>query len=542
MIATVDQAGAADAAAQGPATILVMDGSGSMWGQIDGRPKLEIARETVAAVLEGVDPARALGLIAYGHRRKGDCADIELLVPPAPGTAGAIRQAVDGMRFLGKTPLSAAVRQAAEALRYTEDAATVVLVTDGLETCAADPCALGAELEAAGVDFTTHVIGFGLTKEEGAGVACLADATGGRYIEASDAATLATALAETVAATPVPETPPRTHFPGAPMMPDIALEPTGQTFGPDAEAPADLPFPPEGSIARCAASCEGDRLCAAWRYEPKGSYFVEHARCFRFAYDAEMDMRDYDPSEGWASGMKPDAELLVRPYKPAEEAVSSPVPVVIRIGEAHAGLPVGWSAVPLDGQAAEAVAMPEAITGDWQTTLEPGAWQVEGEAPTGARFTGRIEVAATEGGTAQVFDLPQSRGPTLETDGMGEDAAAAVEGPLVCAGKAPCAFTDAATGLAFTLPPGWVATPPYVLETAGGARADQPSLEIARSADAPPVVALNPRQWAADLGPCRDTPAGRLCQLDDDPEAGALARAVARDITLAAPTGGEALR
>ena len=428
-IAPVDPAGAADTAPQGPATIVVMDGSGSMWGQIDGRPKLEIARETVAAVLEGVDPARSLGLIAYGHRRKGDCADIELLVPPAPGAAGAIRQAVDGVRFLGKTPLSAAVRQAAEALRYTEDAATVVLVTDGLETCAADPCALGAELEAAGVDFATHVIGFGLTKEEGASVACLADATGGRYLEASDAATLATALAETVAAAPAPETPaPKTHFPGAVMMPDIALEPTGQTFGPDAEAPADLPFPPEGTIAWCAASCEGDRLCAAWRYEPKGSYFVQHARCFRFAYDAEMDMRDYDPSEGWASGMKPDAELLVRPYKPAEEAVSEAVPVVIRIGEVHAGLPVGWSAVPLDGQAAEAVAMPEAIIGDWQTTPEPGAWQVEGEAPTGARFTGRIDVAATEAGTAQVFDLPQFRGPTLETDGMGEDAAAPAGG------------------------------------------------------------------------------------------------------------------
>lgn len=429
-IAMPGHAGAADPAGaglQGPATIVVMDGSGSMWGQIDGRPKLEIARETVAAVLEGVDPARALGLIAYGHRRKGDCADIELLVPPAPGTAGAIRQAVDGMRFLGKTPLSAAVHQAAEALRYTEDAATVVLVTDGLETCAADPCALGAELEAAGVDFTTHVIGFGLTKEEGAGVACLADATGGRYLEASDAATLATALAETVAAAPPPEAPARTHFPGAVMMPDIALEPTGQTVGPNAEAPAELPFPPDGTIARCAASCEGDRLCAAWRYEPKGSYFVDHARCFRFAYGTEMDMRSFDPSEGWASGMKPDAELLIRPYT-AAEAMSGTVPVVIRIAAPHAGLPVGWSAVPLGGQAAEAVAMPEAITGDWQTMLEPGAWQVEGEAPTGARFTGRIEVSAADGGAAQVFDLPQSRGPTLETDGMGEDAAAPAGG------------------------------------------------------------------------------------------------------------------
>ena len=86
------------------------------------------------------------------------------------------------MKFLGKTPLSAAVKQAAEALRYTEDKATVVLITDGLETCNADPCALGKELEQSGVDFTAHVVGFGLTADEGRQVACLAENTGGKYV------------------------------------------------------------------------------------------------------------------------------------------------------------------------------------------------------------------------------------------------------------------------------------------------------------------------------------------------------------------------
>jgi Ca-activated chloride channel family protein len=52
--------------------------------------------------------------MAYGHRQKGSCDDIELVVPPAPGTAGAISAAADSMKFLGKTPLTAAVRKAAE--------------------------------------------------------------------------------------------------------------------------------------------------------------------------------------------------------------------------------------------------------------------------------------------------------------------------------------------------------------------------------------------------------------------------------------------
>ena len=207
-------AGLALPAAAQTTTMIVMDGSGSMWGQIDGRTKLEIARETVAGVLADLPDDRVLGLMAYGHRERGNCADIELMVPPAPGSAGAILDAVNAMRFQGKTPLTEAVRQAAEALRSTENPATVVLVTDGIETCEADPCALAHELEASGVDFTAHVIGFGLTRDEGARVACIAENTGGRYFGAEDSAGLAKALTAAVAApeaaevAPMPDTPP----------------------------------------------------------------------------------------------------------------------------------------------------------------------------------------------------------------------------------------------------------------------------------------------------------------------------------------------
>ena len=184
-------------------SIIVLDASGSMWGQIDGRPKLEIAREALASVLTGLPDDTELGLMAYGHREKGSCTDIELIVPPGPGTAAMITAAARDMKFLGKTPLSEAVRQAAGDLRFTEEKATVILITDGIETCEADPCALGAELEASGVDFTTHVVGFGLTADEGRQVACLAENTGGKYIEASDAGALVEALKTTVAAAPV---------------------------------------------------------------------------------------------------------------------------------------------------------------------------------------------------------------------------------------------------------------------------------------------------------------------------------------------------
>lgn len=185
-------------------TIVVLDGSGSMWGRIDGTPKLEIARATLAEVLADMPAGTEIGLMAYGHNRKGDCDDIEMLVSPRAGAAPEIIEAANAMRFLGMTPLSAAVMRAAEALRSTEQKATVVLVTDGLETCDLDPCAVGRELEAAGVDFTAHVVGFGLSAEEGEQVACLATNTGGAYFAAEDASGLADALGRTVAAAAVP--------------------------------------------------------------------------------------------------------------------------------------------------------------------------------------------------------------------------------------------------------------------------------------------------------------------------------------------------
>ncbi|TIL57716.1 MAG: VWA domain-containing protein [Mesorhizobium sp.] len=200
--------------------VIVLDASGSMWAQIDGKPKLEIARESLRTVLQSVPADKEIGFMAYGHREKGSCEDIELIVPPQAGSAGAVSTAADSLKFLGKTPLTSAVRQAAEALKYTEDKATVILITDGLETCKGDPCALGRELRAAGVDFTVNVVGFGLTADEGKQVACLADNTGGKYIQASDEKALQDALVETIAAAPAPAPEPAPAPPPA-AVPEI---------------------------------------------------------------------------------------------------------------------------------------------------------------------------------------------------------------------------------------------------------------------------------------------------------------------------------
>lgn len=211
--------GLSSVASANEATLVVLDASGSMWGQIEGRPKLEIARETLADALAALPATTEIGLMAYGHRRRGDCGDIELVVPPSTGSTNTINAAVRDMKFQGMTPLTESVRRAAVALRHTERAARVVLITDGVETCDADPCALGEELAASGVDFTAHVVGFGLSEQEGRQVACLAESTGGRYLQANDVAALQAALQQAMVEAPPPPPMP---------IPEAALEAPAQ--------------------------------------------------------------------------------------------------------------------------------------------------------------------------------------------------------------------------------------------------------------------------------------------------------------------------
>ena len=190
-----------------PNTILVLDASGSMWGQIDGVNKIVIAREVIADLLAGLPDETSMGLTVYGHRERASCTDIETIVAPAPFTRDRILQAVNAINPRGRTPMTDAVVAAAQALRHTEDAATVILVSDGIENCNPDPCAMAHELNATGVDFTAHVIGFDVASEPGARaqMQCIAENTGGLFLTADNAAELATALQQVVQ-TATPET------------------------------------------------------------------------------------------------------------------------------------------------------------------------------------------------------------------------------------------------------------------------------------------------------------------------------------------------
>ncbi|HLR12566.1 MAG TPA: VWA domain-containing protein, partial [Burkholderiaceae bacterium] len=175
--------------------ILILDGSGSMWARMDGEPRIVVAKKVISNLLDELPDSTRLGLMAYGHNRKGDCGDIEMLVDVG-GKRSAIKKAVDGVSPKGKTPMTDAVIQAAEKLKYTENAATIILVSDGEETCNVDPCEAAERLNELGVSLKVHTVGFAL--EEGSEglnqLQCMAENTGGQFFATQNAQELASAL------------------------------------------------------------------------------------------------------------------------------------------------------------------------------------------------------------------------------------------------------------------------------------------------------------------------------------------------------------
>lgn len=175
--------------------IYVLDGSNSMWGQVDGEAKIEVAKTVLSDLVEEASAGGQVGLVAYGHREKDSCEDIELLVPLGRDPV-AIRNAVQNVTPMGKTPISAALNLAAESWNNTDAGRNIVLISDGVETCNADPCATAATLARNAINTRIHVVGFDVNDEEKRALECIAEAGRGQYFQASGAASFKLAMAE----------------------------------------------------------------------------------------------------------------------------------------------------------------------------------------------------------------------------------------------------------------------------------------------------------------------------------------------------------
>ncbi len=209
-LALADPARAADATTSpcSEDAMIVFDASGSMAGNVNQGiattiPRIDEVRGALAAVLPTVTRARRVGLITFGPGPYQQC-NVDLKLKPMDNAAERIMQEVNALSPAGKTPLTAAVRNAAEVLDYRHKPGVVVVVTDGEETCGGSPCDLGKELHASAVDLTVHIIGYRMKDFSWTGeqsildVKCLAEENGGLYIGTESKQDLIEALQKTL--------------------------------------------------------------------------------------------------------------------------------------------------------------------------------------------------------------------------------------------------------------------------------------------------------------------------------------------------------
>lgn len=207
-------------AAQESATaIVVFDGSGSMWGKLDGErnTKLVIGREAVRTGLQRIAPETRVGLMSFGHRRAGDCQDTETVIEPGPLDVNRILAPLEKLNPRGRGPLTKALREAAPHLGPSTARSTIILIHDGLDNCQQDPCSVFTELRAAHHRVRIDVVSVGLSQEDARAMSCLPQASGGRHYQVASAAEMDAAVIDSLAraagAAPAPPPPP----PSAPV-------------------------------------------------------------------------------------------------------------------------------------------------------------------------------------------------------------------------------------------------------------------------------------------------------------------------------------
>lgn len=184
-------------------TMLILDASGSMVRDAPGGgTRMQQARQAAIRFVDSLSAGQSLGLMVFGTgtgntdaEKSAGCRDVRTLFPPGPVDKAAMRASIEGIRESGYTPLGLAVERAAAELGEGE--ANIVLVSDGVDSCAPPPgCDRVGDVVRKHPGLTVHAIGFAVDADEEAQeeLACIAETGGGRYVTASNADQLASQL------------------------------------------------------------------------------------------------------------------------------------------------------------------------------------------------------------------------------------------------------------------------------------------------------------------------------------------------------------
>ncbi|NOY53519.1 MAG: VWA domain-containing protein [Deltaproteobacteria bacterium] len=169
----------------------VLDGSGSMWGQLYDQYKIVILKQGMESFLEKAPDDLRIGIRAFGLSGEEGCSNTRLLLPPTMNAYPEVIQAVKKMNPSGQAPIIFALRKGLKDLKGAEGKKLLILIADGRDTCEADSLGAVEKLSQALSGVEIHVIGLGLPAgEDRTELKLLAAKANGNYYNVSNSSQL----------------------------------------------------------------------------------------------------------------------------------------------------------------------------------------------------------------------------------------------------------------------------------------------------------------------------------------------------------------
>lgn len=178
--------------------LLVLDSSGSMNEALGGTRKMDAAKQAIKNYASKTPEGVNIGLMVYGHKGSNSendktvsCAGIDVIYPLNSYNETSFTTAVNSFTATGWTPLGGALRKSKDAFVGKEDQDnSVIVVSDGIETCNSDPVGAAQELHSSGIKAKIDVIGFAVDSATRGQLEQVAQIGGGQYYSANSAVEL----------------------------------------------------------------------------------------------------------------------------------------------------------------------------------------------------------------------------------------------------------------------------------------------------------------------------------------------------------------
>ena len=174
--------------------LFVFDASQSMYGRWQSDMKINIAQKLLSELLDSLHNVTdlQLALRVYGHQFDykdfQHCEDTKLEVPFDWQNTMKIKQKLNTIVPKGTTPIARSLEESANDFPPCDNCRNIIiLITDGLEECSGDPCAVSLALQKKGIVLKPFIIGIGKNFAEA--FDCV-----GTYFDASDETTFRKAL------------------------------------------------------------------------------------------------------------------------------------------------------------------------------------------------------------------------------------------------------------------------------------------------------------------------------------------------------------